>query len=158
LSEIRTAESEIKNIKQNNKISDYTTVLPTNSWESYKHLFIKIFDVDEFRLVDYFYVSCELAEKQINLYKNYETIATQEKIKEIQHKLLELADKYREGEKIENNEDYKEHKNQILEIFHNEAYWFQPHTSLRKTIGYIENIEFILSSSAGIKFKKKAKL
>jgi hypothetical protein len=158
LSEIKNAESTVDNIKQNKVINDYTSILPSNSWYKYKHLFVKDFDTDEIKLLDFFFLNCSLSEEQIKIFKNYESLAKEEEVKIIQHKLLELADKHKDGGKIELNIGYQQHKNLILEIFHNETYWFQPNASKNKVVEYISTIKPIINTSVGVKLKKIAKI
>ncbi len=158
LSEIRNAEESIDGIKKNKVINDYTSVLPNNSWHMYKHLFVKDFDTDEINLIGSFFLGCSLSEKQVNIFKDFELLAKEEDIKIIQHKLLELADKYRDGGEKEQNQEYQEHKNAILKIFHNETYWFQPHAPKNKVVEYISTIEPIINTNVGQKLKQIAEL
>jgi hypothetical protein len=158
LSEIQNAELAIDSIKQNKIINDYTSVMPNNSWYQYKHLFVKDFDVDGVKLLDFFFLNCSLSENQIKIFKNYETLAREEEVKIIQHKLLELADKYKDGGKIESNNEYVKHKNAILEIFHNETYWFQPNAAKNKVVEYISTIKPIINTNVGVKLKKIANM
>lgn len=154
ISEIRNAELSIKRIKETKIINDYTSILPINSWSTYKHLFVKDFDMDEFRSIDSFYLNCVLSEKQVGIYNNFNTVSSEEKSKIIQHKLLELAEKYKDGGNATSNKDYIAHKNKILDIFHTESYWYEAYAPKNKVIEYINSIEFILNSRVGEKLVK----
>jgi hypothetical protein len=154
ISEIRNAELSIKRIKETKIINDYTSILPVNSWATYKHLFVKDLDVDEFRSIDDFYLNCFLSEKQVAIYNNFNTVSSEERAKIIQHKLLELADIYKGKGNVSSNKEYMDHKNQILEIFHTESYWYEAYAPKNKVLEYINSIEFILNSRAGEKLTK----
>ena len=63
LNEIRSAERTIIDIKNNKRISELSIILTSNSWKQFNHLFVKIFDVDEYNPINDFYNKCDIAEK-----------------------------------------------------------------------------------------------
>ncbi|MBP6908365.1 MAG: hypothetical protein KBB75_00905 [Candidatus Pacebacteria bacterium] len=154
LMEIRNAEFSINRIKETGVIDDYVSILPQNSWKRYKHLFVKNFNNDEFRLIDQFYLKCSLSEKQVSIFNDFLTISSQEKTRIIQGKLLELIDLYKDDGLIEDNQNYKKHKDKILTLFHNESYWYEGNSPKLKILKYINTIEFILSSNVAQKLQK----
>lgn len=154
LAEIRVAESSVAKIKETKVINDYTSIMSRSSWNDYKHLFVRDIDSDELKNIDVFYLHCSLAEKQIGIYVNFDTIGSNERAKIIQHKLLELADTYKDGGQPNSNIQYQEHKNKILEIFHHEPYWYEAYAPKNKVIEYISAIQLVLNTTAGEKLRK----
>ena len=150
LMEIRNAESKIKEIRSSATITDFTSVLPNNSWPNYSHLFAQDLDRDELDLVNSFFSRSTLVEREVNKFTNSLTIAMEEKEKLLQAKLIELAN---EGK---TSEEYETKKNKLLEIAHNEGYYFSPTAPLNKITGYLQDFPLITSSNIGRKLKKIA--
>lgn len=154
LMEIREAESSIKELKKNGVVTtDFSTILPFNSWVKYNHLFVYQLDRDELDLINNFYTSCSIAEKEIQRLNSYLPLAMEQKARDLQLKLVELADKHKN-----NKLDYEKQKRSILEIVHGEDYWFLPNAPKQKLISYIQNISHVSTSTAGNKLKKVAKI
>ena len=158
LMEIRNAEKVITEIKNTGVVSDFSAILPLNSWSKYNHLFVKDLDRDELDLMNVFYTSCFLAEKEVQRLHSYLPIAMEEKAKIVQHKLLELSEKYKDEEdNMRENSNYSKDKKAILyNVFYKENEWFLPHTPKNKLIAYIRNIRYINTSSCGEKLKRIA--
>jgi hypothetical protein len=151
LSEIREAEQSIKEIQNTNTVSDFTTVLSENHWKGYQYLFATSLDSDEIELVSSFYKSCEVIEKQLSLIKGYLPLSMEQKARVSQEKLIELADR------SANINDFNSEKNRILDkSFWPNQDWFEPHAPKTKLINYINNVQFVVSSTAGVKLKKIA--
>lgn len=147
LDEIRIAEREIDNIKKNKAISDYTFILPSNHWDEFQHLFVKNFDPDEMQKISDFFKACSLAEESTKLLRSYLPASMDQKVRNIQDKLLELI------EKTTNKEEYEKEKERILKIFHDENYWFLPNAPKEKLIDYLQNINQLSLTSIGVKLK-----
>ncbi len=150
LSEIRNAEQQISRIKDDGVISDFSSILPFNSWKKHAHLFVKVFDRDELDLVNNFYISCTLAETEINRLKSFLPLAMEEKAKALQRQLIDLAK--------EEKENYENIKKDIHELVHKEDYWFLPNAPKEKLLHYLSNIQLITTTTAGKKLKDIAKL
>ncbi len=147
LNEIYVAEREIDNINKNKSISDYTFILPSNHWDEFQHLFVKNFDSDELRKTSDFFKACSLAEESVNLFKSYLPRAMDQKARYIQDKLLDLM------EKNTDKKEYEKEKERILEIFHEESYWFLPSAPKEKLFDYMQNINPVSMTSIGVKLK-----
>lgn len=150
LSEIRNAEQQILKIKNDGVVSDFSFIMPFNSWQTNNYLFVKILDRDELDLINNFYIAATLAENEIRLLKHYLPLAMEEKSKEIQSQLITIA---KEGA-----EKYKEKKDALLDIVHKEDYWFLPHAPKEKLLHYLSNIQLVTSTTAGKKLKDIAKI
>ena len=150
LSEIRNAEQQISKIKNDGIVSDFSSILPFNSWQKYAHLFVKIFDRDELDLVNNFYIASTLSEVEINRLKSFLPLAMEEKAKVLQQRLIDFA---KEG-----SEKYEENKKALQDIAHKENYWFLPNAPKDKLLHYLSNIQFVTSTTAGKKLKDIAKL
>ncbi len=150
--EIRNAELEIGHLKKSGAVSDYSSILPTSSWTKYNHYFAKDLDEDELAHINNFYNSCQLVENEIGQLRSALSVAMEEKMKIIQEKLLELMDE------TTDKESYEKRKEKILKLFHKEDYWFLPNAPKEKLLRYLQNISFVMTSSAGQKLKKTADL
>jgi len=151
LSEIRDAEQFIKEIQNTNTVSDFTSVLSENHWKGYQYLFATSLDSDEIELVSSFYKSCEVIEKQLSLIKGYLPLSMEQKVRISQEKLIELADR------TTSVDEFNTEKARILDkSFWPNQDWFEPLAPKTKLINYINNVQFIISSSAGTKLKKIA--
>lgn len=159
LAEIRNAENGLDEIKKTGVISDLTFVLPSNSWEKSQHLFIKDFDQDELRLMNTFYYTCASLEKQIQRIKSYLPLSNEEKVKLVQQKLLELAEKYKNStNNFDRNSDYQKEKRQVLDnLFYQEADWFVPKAPTNSLASEISLIRYISTSSCDVKLKRIAR-
>ena len=150
LMEIRNAELQIQHLKESGAISDYSSILPSSSWQKFGYIFVKDFDRDELVLVNNFYNSCQLAETEIKQLRDALSVAMNEKMKIIQHKLLELM------ANATDKESYTTQKEKLLDLFHKEDYWFLPNAPKEKLLRYLQNIILVMTSSAGQKLKKIA--
>lgn len=149
LSEVRNAEQQISKIKNDGIVSDFSSILQFNSWQKYAHLFMKALDRDELDLINNFYIACTLAETEINRLKSYLPLAMEEKAKALQQQLVDLAKDEREK--------YKEAKDAIHKVVHEENYWFLPNAPKDKLLHYLGNIQIVTPTTAGQKLKKIAK-
>jgi hypothetical protein len=150
LSEIRNAEQQILKIKEDGFLSDFTSVLPINTWRDSNHLFVKIFDRDEFEIINQFYTAATLSEAEITKLKQFLPIAMKSKAEAIQQKLIDFACK--------GKNEYDVLKEEFLEIVHKEEYWFTPHSPKEKLLHFISNIQFVTTTTAGKKLKDIAKI
>ena len=96
LFEIRDAEDKAKIVSEKlhtDNTSDLPSILPTNSWRKYSHLFAKDFE-DELKLINSFYNSCGIIEDLVNRQNNYFWIATEERARVVQNKLADIHLEY----------------------------------------------------------------
>jgi hypothetical protein len=68
INEIRLAENTIKQIKNSKTITELSIILPNNTWDSKKHLFLNKLDQDELNLINDFYYKCTYAEQYRKIY------------------------------------------------------------------------------------------
>ena len=67
INEIRTAEKAVQEIKNKRHVSELSFILPSNTWQYKKHLFLHKLDEDELNLVNEFYYKCSYAEHYIQM-------------------------------------------------------------------------------------------
>jgi len=143
MTEIRSAEKAIQDIKNGADIFNLNiSILPVSGWNKYYHLFAQKLTRDQFESLDSFFKNCNAAEKELNRIRVFFTDGClQAKCENIQIKLLDLAEKYKDSE-IE----YTKTKDGILEIFHKENYWFLPNKTKDDFQKYVINISQISST------------
>jgi len=152
LQEIRRAENSINNVRNLCPL-ETISVLPTNSWGKYQHLFLSDLDQDELGLISNFYELCSVIDKEVRNHQASLRIANDEKRKVIQKKLLDLA-----GESGGDEAKYKGARDKILKIFHEETYFFKPHAPDSIISRCIPNIKDVTTSSCGEKLKFIARI
>lgn len=160
LMEIRGAEEAIREIKNVGKIEGIT-ILSTNSWVKFNHLFVQDFDRDELDLINNFYKGCLLAEEELKRLKNMFDVVLESKVQAIFPTIMELAKKYKEKDcdlNLKPDSEFMKEKNKILETYYKDSTTFEPDTPKQRLILYIANIELIINSSVGQKLKKIAKV
>ncbi len=159
LTEIRTAEEMIDQIRD--KILDKTTidlpsVLPTNSWKKYSHLFVGDFDQDELKHINSFYNYGELIGEFAQRNNNYLWIVTEERAKVMVNKIAELiSDSFgtqTPDADIVNKRDY------IIKGLDMYNLPYTPQKTLDGMKDYISKIQKITTSNSGLKLKKLANL
>lgn len=120
LNEIRHAEGSLKTITssgfdiQNEMIS----ILPTRSWEKNYQIFTRHLSRDDFRLLSDFFNGCKAAQSELEQWRRYFVIAREEKGKEIQIKLVELAESHT------SEEDYQQRRKKIIDRTDKEDFIF----------------------------------
>jgi len=150
LSEIRNAEHEVLKIRNDGTISEFSSILPFNSWQKNNYLFVKILDRDELDLINNFYIAATFAEIELKRIKSFLPLAMEEKSRAIQSKLVNLA--------LDEKEKYGATKEDILRIIHKEDYWFLPNAPKDRVLHYLSNMQLITSTTAGGKLKSAAKI
>lgn len=166
LLEIQSAESAITKVRENlrsGKLEIDVTVLQSNGWSQYKHLFSRSFDKDEWDLVDNFYNKAALLEKTIENYRasfgnDVEQIrANKQRI--LADCALEIVNNSKPKQKAE---DALKSFNEKVDFF-NKLYMgkqgefaYRPQKYIDDTGIYLEDLQRITTSSAGEKLKKIA--
>ncbi len=171
--EIRNAEAKIDIIIEklrSNNIGDLPSVLPTNNWRKYSHLFVRDFDIDQLQLLNSFYNSSEIIEDFVNRQNNFFWISTEERAKVAQRMLATIHDEFQidalpEGDDAKVNELKKSTADKKFNVrkygvsqFSNEAQTYTPNKTVDVLKFQTENIQKITSTPTGEKLKKLAKL
>jgi|GEM_PF-6401083 len=81
LTEIRDIEKELDNLK---KIEDYyysNPILSSNTWEKYKHMFVKYLGQDDYNTINEFYLKAKRIEDERKVIKKHIDITLEEKAK-----------------------------------------------------------------------------
>jgi hypothetical protein len=154
INEIRLAEKAIIDIKNNKMITELSIILPNNTWQYKKHLFLKNLDQDEINLINDFYYKCTYAEQYRKLIYDIRNNSINSKSSYMQQKLIDIMYK-----SCEDNEKYNYEviKKLLIDKANNESWLFTPNTPMENIIQYIENIIFITPTNAGKIIKKIAK-
>jgi|GEM_PF-1398191 len=156
LMEIRGAEQALDRLRIEGVVEDTVSVLPVNSWAEAQHMFVKIMDQDEFGQIANFYNMCSVIDDHVERQKSFISISNEAKVKLIQQKLLELADRHKDRTE-ESKNAYETEKAAILEYYHQEAYNFEPNLPKSKIREYVPYIQYITTSTCGTKLKRLAK-
>lgn len=153
LMEIRRAERNISEFRAaHQQISALLSVLPFNSWNKLKHLFVKDLDKDEFEYLTNFYTICESIESELLKIKKGLPENLTAKLSAIQSKITDIAYQNRA-----NPNQYQEEKEAFLKIITSEDYTFNADAPQKTFLELINLIQFVSISSVMIKFKKIAK-
>lgn len=152
LVEITDCESLFDNIKSNGivNLSNIRRLPFENSWSKYKHLFGKEFDNKELKLIDNFYQSCLLLNKELNEAYNLPNY-WQEKARIIAEKHASFS------EKSKSKEEYTTMK-QKIKFFEEDDYWWQPYGPPKQIIERIKLVQYVTTTPTGERLKRIAKL
>lgn len=156
LMEIRNAERSIQQIKDTKDIKG-VSVLPTNSWKEFNHLFVRDFDRDELESIINFFNQCALAEEEIEKLNNIIVASYESKAGVIFSKIMELADKYKENtpeDNLKDGSEFLKERDKILNTYYRDKSIYLPGDPQTTLLKYITNIQFIMNSSVGQKLKK----
>ncbi|MCH7883513.1 hypothetical protein IIA95_03820 [Patescibacteria group bacterium] len=160
LTEIRTAEEKLSITKEKlstgNSNDLPTSIIQSNNWKKYSHLFVSDFDQDELKLISSFYENGELVEDFARKKANHLWITTEERARVTVQKIAKYVD-----ESLGKDDPSKYVADRELYLTkgmdaHNVPYSPKVTTDRIKTL--LEGIETITTSSAGVKLKKLANL
>lgn len=155
INEIRTAEQAILGILNSKRIGELSIILPNNTWEKSKHLFVKYLDQDEYNLINDFYTKCSMAENYRILYYRTLNDSVTAKSNHLQVSLIEMM---KEAiEKPEGKIDYERRKQKLIEMANAENWLFEPNRPTTTLIEYITNIKNVSTTTAGSKLKQIVK-
>lgn len=164
LFEIRTAENKIDIISEKlntNSNTDLPSVLPTNNWKNYSHLFAKDFDEDEFKLMNAFYSSCEIIQDLVSRQNNFLWIATEERGRVLQQLLGDIYLEHQKDaivDRTKADEKFTREKDAITKFYTDEAYFYTPVKTLNGLKFQIENLQKITPTTCAVKLKKLAEV
>lgn len=160
INEIRNAEAAIGLVKdtltQNPGASlPEITVLPENSWNKFSNLFTKDFDQDQIRLINKFYSDAERVNYIVTQSNNMFLVNVLNRASAIQHANVNLLA----------NAKHKANVVKLIAEFE-ERLWrrdaspsiYTPQGFTDQLNKYLIDIQFLLSTPVGEKFKKIAKL
>lgn len=165
LIEIRTAEERVNQIKEqisNNSISDLPSVLASNSWKNYSHLFVRDFDVDEMKLMNSFYDCCEIIEDFSKRNNNFFWITTEEKARVLQQMLANTIEEklkevpFQEIEEFKKSIDAK--RDFIRTAFDHHGFVYTPQKTIDEINKYLSRVPVVTISNCGLILKKIAGL
>ena len=165
LIEIRTAEERIAQIKDqiaNNNISDLPSVLTSNSWKTYAHLFVSDFDVDEVKIINSFYDCCEVIEDFSKRNNNFFWITTEEKARVLQQMLANTIEEKLKEDASQDAESFKKSidlkRDFIRTAFDHHGFVYTPQKTIDEINKYLSKVPALTTSSCGLTLKKIAKL
>lgn len=124
LMEIRNAEQLINRLRAERVIHITGSILPTNSWGKYNHLFADVLDQDELDMISDFYSKAEGLEEQRKRVINAIPVSVDEKAKHIQRKLVDMAVEMADLSEKERNEKYEARKKVLIEMTNKEDFIF----------------------------------
>lgn len=158
LIEIRAAEELIPRIKElveKQTVIDLPSILSTNNWRIYSHLFVADFDQDELRLLNSFYTQAESIEEFVKRNNNFFWITTEERARVYQQKLGQII--------LDSINDVTEDgvpakRQKLLDLYNVNSVEYTPSKPFLSIKENIDNMQFITTSSCGLKLKKLAKL
>lgn len=153
INEIRLAEKAIVEIKNSKMITELSVILPNNTWQFKKHLFLKNLDQDELDLINDFYYKCAHAERYRKLVYDIRNNAINTKASYLQQKLVDSMYESCKSEK----DNYAAIKKMLIDKANNETWLFTPNTPMESIIQYIENITPISPTNVGKVIKKIAR-
>lgn len=150
--EISDCETLFNSIKSDGVInlSNVRRLPFENSWDKYKHLFAKILDSTDLRLVDNFYGTCVLINQELQ-----EAYSLPNHWREKGRIIVERHAEF--SQKSATRDEYELQKKQI-KFFEEDEYWWQPFAPSKYIIERIKGLQFITTTPTGEKLKKIAKL
>jgi len=156
LMELRNAEKTIQNIKAASVITATETIMATNSWSKYNHLFVDVLDQDELDLINRFYSQAEFAEEQRKRIVNVIPMAMEEKIRAVQSALVDMALQKASKSVDESEKWYKQTKELFIQQINDEIFTFTPNFPQEQLKLLLMNMLVVTTSSVGVKLKKIA--
>ncbi len=166
LFEIRDAEDKVKIISEKlhtNNTNDLPSILPTNSWRKYSHLFAKDFDEDELKLVNNFYNSCGIIEELVNKQNNFFWIATEERARVAQRLLADIHLEFQKDmvtggadSEAANKTKFDRQRLGITKFYTDEEYLYTPSKTANGLKFQVNNFQNITTTTCGAKLKKLA--
>ncbi len=164
LFEVRNAEEKVDIIQEklnSGSNIDLPSVLPSNAWIKYSHLFAKDFDSDELKLINSFYSSCGTIEDLANRQNNFIWVAADERARTAQKLLGDIHIEYQKD--IVNGMDKNEAKTKfdaesqtIKQFYTDEEYFYAPKKTLEGLKFEIDKFSKVTVTTCGAKLKKLA--
>lgn len=156
LMELRNAEKTIQNIKAANVIAATESIMATNSWSKYNHLFVDVLDQDELDLINRFYSQAEFAEEQRKRILNVIPLAIEEKMRATQRGLVDMAIQKADKPLEESEKWYTQTRELLIKQINDEEFTFSPNFPQEQLKLLLTNMSVVTTSSVGVKLKKIA--
>lgn len=153
LLEIRRLQDLVDELRENGLTKESKPLNISNSWEKYKHIFVRKLDSDEFNLISDYYEKCEIIENSRKRIVNAFDASLDEKARVIQNKLAENILENKDSEDIISNM-----RQYFLGKYSKEDYTFPPSHPTRISEKIIFSMHDITTTTAGQKLKKYAKV
>ncbi len=152
LMEIEDCESLFNTIKQNGilNLSEIRQLPISDSWNKYKYIFAKKLKNSDLKLIDNFYNTCFLINKELN-----EAYSLPDFWREKGRIVAEKHASFSESSK--DKKEYEEMKEKI-KLFEEDSYWWQPFEPSKKIIERIKSIQYITTTPTGDRLKEIAKI
>ncbi|MCX6717912.1 MAG: hypothetical protein NTU76_04560 [Candidatus Taylorbacteria bacterium] len=154
LNEIKHAENSLQIIinsgfdVQNESIS----ILTTCSWDKNYQIFTRYLSANDFKLLSDFFNICKAAQLELEQWRRYIVVAREEKAKEIQRKLLELAYNFKD------EEEYQKTKKQMIDKANEEDFIFSFNKPQKYFEKYINSIPQISGTTIFTSLNKLSKI
>lgn len=155
--EIRDVEKAIKSLSDQQKHDSYyftTPVITNNSWDSYKFMFIKKLDQDEYLLINDFYSLAQRIEKERLLVVDQIIIGFETKCKALHENNSLLAKELREMD-IDN---FSRECSKVADRIYIDTPGFEAHLPKQLITILLGSIQFVSTSTASSKLKKIARM
>lgn len=164
LFEVRNAEGKIDIISQKlhrNDFADLPSVLPTNNWRNYAHLFATNFDEDEFNLINTFYTSCEIIEDLVKRQNNFIWLAAEERSRVAQKLLGDIQVKFQEKLvagtlPADAQKEFNNVRQGITQFYTGDDFFYAPQKVIDGLRFQITHLQKITTTTCGAKLKKLA--
>lgn len=172
LLEIQNAEKSIEQVRdsvRNKRLEIDVSVLQSNSWEKYKHLFVRDFDRDEWDSIANFYNKSQSLDETIR-YNNSGFVNDVEQIRTNRQRILadfakELLDSAYSDEGADRSpeemiDDFEEKVNTFDNIYMEKQgqFAYNPQKPIRDAETYLEDLTTLTTSTVGSKLKNIAKI
>ncbi|MDP2669753.1 MAG: hypothetical protein Q8O99_01745 [bacterium] len=141
--EIEKAEKNLIPIKApitTSNILERKFLLPESSRQKYKHLLARDFSTRELEIIDSFYETCQIIDSETIRYKRFYDQYQEEKAREIQRKIVELADR------CENEEEYKLNLKKITDLCHAETYFYVSTITEKRIAQYLQVVPNLINT------------
>jgi hypothetical protein len=161
LFEVRNAEEKIEVIREklnSNSSFDLPSVLPTDSWRKYSHLFAADFDEDELKLLNSFYTACGLIEDLVGRQNNFIWVAAEEKARTAQRLLGEIhvelqRDASAPAAIADAHAKFAREREGITKYYGDEQYLYAPQKTLEGLKFGIGRFQKVTTTTCGAKLK-----
>lgn len=155
--EIREIENSISKLIEQRKTNSFyftTPIINENSWEKYKFLFIKIFDQDEYSLVNNFYDLAQRIEKERNIIVRQITLGFETKCVSLHQNTSILAKEMRNN----NMNEFGIECIKLTEKIYSDTPGFEAFMPKELISILLEQFKAVTASTASSKLKKISKI
>ena len=154
MTEIRNAENSlgiIQNKLHTGATDDFPSILWTNNWKTFGHLFAKDFDQDELQIINKFYNDCLMMEELAMRNNNFFWITTEERARITQKLLGNIAEEH-----YDDIASIPSKQKLILDAFNATINIYAPQKTLNGLEFYIKTLQKITPTAIWVKLKNIA--